>query len=119
MNTTDARNDNSARHLLRAELDDIEIRLHGEAEVPDATAIGADFLDAAQGIEQRELAQLAASRLAERARRLRRALARLQNGEYGICSACGAPIPPARLRAVPDTATCVSCQEGLERVGRG
>jgi DnaK suppressor protein len=44
-------------------------------------------------------------------------LTRLQDGEYGVCSDCGAPIPPKRLLALPDTTTCVACQEQFERVG--
>jgi DnaK suppressor protein len=116
MNTIHAQQDNHARRL-QAALDDIEFRLHGEAEVPQGTVVGGDFFDVAQGVEQQELAHLAASRLIERARRLQIALARLQDGEYGVCSDCGTPIPSQRLRAVPDATTCVACQERLERVG--
>jgi DnaK suppressor protein len=45
------------------------------------------------------------------------ALTRVTNGEYGVCSECGASIPPKRLLAVPDATTCVACQDRLERVG--
>jgi phage/conjugal plasmid C-4 type zinc finger TraR family protein len=109
----------SPRSRLRAELDDIAARLHIEAGVPRADVVGGDFLDIAQGIEHQELARLTASRLAERARRLRHALTRVSDGEYGICSECGTAIPPARLLAVPDAATCVACQSRLERVRAG
>jgi phage/conjugal plasmid C-4 type zinc finger TraR family protein len=53
----------------------------------------------------------------ERARRLRTALTRISEGEYGLCSECGAAIPSRRLLAVPDATTCVACQSRLERVG--
>lgn len=113
---TRARTRSSARSRLRAELDDIAVRLHGE--VPPADGVSGDFLDIAQGIEHQELARLTASRLAERARRLRDALTRVSDGEYGTCSECGAAIPAKRLLVVPDATTCVACQARLERVGR-
>ncbi len=117
MKTMSARIDTSTRARLRAELDTILQRLRREGDAPEVTLIAGDFLDVAQGVEQQELAHLTVSRLAERARRLRSALTRLQDGEYGVCFDCGAPIPPKRLLALPDTTTCVACQEQLERVG--
>jgi DnaK suppressor protein len=105
------------RRLLSAELERIAARLHSEAEVPMAAVVSGDFLDVAQDIEHQELARLNASRLIERARRLRLALARMSEGEYGICSECRAQIPPRRLLAVPDATTCVACQSQRERTG--
>ena len=43
------------------------------------------------------------------------ALDRLNRGEYGICMECGERISPARLHAIPETQTCVRCQDALER----
>ena len=37
------------------------------------------------------------------------ALARLDDGTYGICVACGLPIPAARLEARPSAMTHVTC----------
>lgn len=45
------------------------------------------------------------------------ALARIEAGSYGACSACNAPIPVARLEAMPTTHRCLQCQERLERSG--
>lgn len=114
---TRARKNDRTTLLLTAELNGIAARLHSEAKVPKAGVLGGDFLDVAQGNEHQELARLSASRLMERARRLRIALTRVFDGEYGICSECGAAIPPKRLLAVPDATTCVACQSRLERVG--
>ena len=41
--------------------------------------------------------------------RTERAVAKLDDGSYGICDACGAPIAPGRLRALPDGVLCVKC----------
>jgi DnaK suppressor protein len=43
------------------------------------------------------------------------ALARIDDGSYGSCRACGVPIPVPRLEALPTTDRCVGCQGQLER----
>ena len=94
---------------------DVVARLQNESAVPPAEAASSDFLDLAQSVEHQELARLIATRLAERAKSLRIALTRVADGEYGVCSECGTPIPPKRLLAIPDATTCVVCQERLEQ----
>ncbi len=47
--------------------------------------------------------------------RTERALAKLGDGSYGRCDACGAPISPARLKARPDSALCISCAGAARR----
>ncbi len=46
---------------------------------------------------------------------IRDALARIDDGTYGICEDCESPIPLARLEALPFTPTCVKCQATSER----
>src|SRR3954463_9956346 len=41
--------------------------------------------------------------------RVERALAKLDEGSYGICDSCGAAIPARRLEAVPESVQCVPC----------
>lgn len=38
-----------------------------------------------------------------------RALARIEAGEYGVCSSCGADIGEGRLKAVPEATLCIKC----------
>ena len=40
------------------------------------------------------------------------ALARMEEGTYGICAVCGAPIPEGRLEARPWTAYCIEHASG-------
>ncbi len=47
--------------------------------------------------------------------RVDEALARVQNGTYGVCSDCGASIAPGRLRALPFAVRCRDCEARLER----
>jgi DnaK suppressor protein len=37
------------------------------------------------------------------------ALARIEQGEYGVCESCGESIPVARLEVLPYATKCVSC----------
>jgi DnaK suppressor protein len=43
------------------------------------------------------------------------ALARIEDGGYGLCRRCEAPIGFRRLKVRPETPFCVRCQEELEK----
>lgn len=47
--------------------------------------------------------------------RAERALAKLDEGTYGLCDACGEPIAAARLQAAPDAALCLACASSQPR----
>lgn len=44
---------------------------------------------------------------------IRAALARMDEGTYGICENCGRPISQQRLQALPYAVRCVDCQRDL------
>ena len=46
---------------------------------------------------------------------IRNALARIEEGEYGNCVACGKKVQLARLDAVPWALHCIECQELQDR----
>ena len=39
------------------------------------------------------------------------ALARIEEGTYGLCQVCGKPIPQARLEAIPEAELCLNCAD--------
>src|SRR5512144_2372681 len=43
------------------------------------------------------------------------ALARLDAGTYGMCTACHRPIAPERLEALPWAALCIDCSRSSRR----
>jgi DnaK suppressor protein len=47
--------------------------------------------------------------------RTERAVAKLDDGSYGMCDVCGDPIPSGRLRALPDAVLCVRCASAQRR----
>lgn len=40
------------------------------------------------------------------------AIGRVDAGAYGLCTACGQPIPEPRLEALPEATLCVRCKTG-------
>lgn len=70
--------------------------------------------DDAQSDEQRGFEQMLSSREQEELLAVDAAQARLTEGRYGLCVACEAPIPWARLQAQPEAARCIGCQSTLE-----
>ena len=49
---------------------------------------------------------------------VKRALAKMDEGTYGVCDRCGKPIEEDRLRAVPYATLCMQDQRLLERSGQ-
>ena len=47
-----------------------------------------------------------------------KALARLQDGRYGVCADCDAEIPFDRLKAEPWALRCVACETQAEAAGK-
>ena len=98
-----------ARHILERRLTEVSstkelsdsIRIHQVADPVDMTQQAADR-DVAVQILDRESAI---------ARRIRSALARIQDGSYGICLHCEEEIAPKRLKAMPWAELCIVCQE--------
>ena len=50
--------------------------------------------------------------------RIDQAIARLENGTYGLCQECDQEIAAARLKALPFAALCRECQEDTETTVR-
>jgi len=74
-----------------------------------------DALDEVQLAGERELAIRNLDRESNLLRNVRGALARINDGSYGICLHCEEDIKPKRLDAVPWTKYCIKCQEAADR----
>jgi DnaK suppressor protein len=83
-------------------------RASGELEVRDSTDDATSSQITSESLEEETLA---ARTLTE----VRDALGRIDKGAYGKCAACGRPIEPARLEAVPWAAYCLEDQEKLDK----
>ena len=52
--------------------------------------------------------------------KIREALERIEEGDFGVCESCGEDISVARLKARPVTTLCIDCkteQERQEKIG--
>jgi len=86
-----------------------ELRAQSSGDVVDAA------LDSVQDEISSQLAEVESRELA----RIENALARMREGQYGVCEACGCNIPMARLNALPYATSCIKCQREAEREGGG
>lgn len=85
------------------------------AEKPTDEPSG-DIYDQASSERDRELLILLSDREREKIRNIDEALARLEEGEYGICEDCEEEIPLGRLKAMPFARLCVKCKADLEKL---
>jgi DnaK suppressor protein len=46
------------------------------------------------------------------------ALAKIEEGTFGMCESCDEPISIKRLEACPETTLCIRCKEDQERTER-
>ncbi|MFO0602135.1 MAG: TraR/DksA C4-type zinc finger protein [Polyangiales bacterium] len=80
----------------------------------DDVALDADDLPDEMDLASSELPQSRSSRMRGRERslleRIERAVARLDDGSFGTCEACGEEISVERLEARPETTRCVQCE---------
>ena len=70
-----------------------------------------DAIDQTQSAADRELTIDTLNMHMARLRAIDAALARLDEGAYGICLECEEPINPRRLNAVPWAGYCIACQQ--------
>lgn len=50
--------------------------------------------------------------------KIQKALNKIEDGTFGLCEACEAPIALKRLEARPETTLCIKCKEEQEREER-
>jgi DnaK suppressor protein len=76
-----------------------------------------DSADAAFDSGSEEVASQLAELEARELTQIERSLARLKQGNFGLCEGCHKKIPVARLNALPFSTTCIECQREMELYG--
>jgi DnaK suppressor protein len=74
-----------------------------------------DALDEVVLAGERELAIRNLDRDSNMLRQIRRALARIADGSYGVCLHCEEDIAGKRMNAVPWAGFCIKCQDQVDR----
>ena len=117
---------------FKKQLEDLREELHGEisrfekntlhknmkestGEISNHTTHPADM---SADIDEYEKAYMLASQEGKILVLILQALERIEDGSFGNCVECGEPITIDRLKAIPYTPYCVSCQEEMEKETR-
>ncbi|MDX1780542.1 MAG: TraR/DksA C4-type zinc finger protein [Thalassovita sp.] len=94
--------------VLLGRLSELDSRLHeieSELDQPHTQ----DWDDAAIESEGEEVLEHLGLAGQDEIRRIRAALKRIREGEYGVCTQCGEEISSERLDVLPDTPFCKKC----------
>ena len=107
----------SIREQLLQRRREVLARYHGVRELADAALSEHDPEEIERATEQWDAQVL--SRLsdsdAHTLEDIIRALRRIDDGTYGMCTDCGEWIGMARLQALPTATTCIECSRDAER----
>jgi DnaK suppressor protein len=98
------------RSKLLGEIDS-ELRAEREGNKDE----GMDTYDLASEERDREINFILSDRERVKLQQIDDALARLDDGSYGICESCGLEVAEERLEAMPFTRLCRDCQQDQER----
>jgi DnaK suppressor protein len=74
-----------------------------------------DLADRASSETDRAIELRARDRQRKLIAKIDEALARIDDGTYGLCTRCGGDIGDARLRASPAAERCIACQTAYEK----
>ncbi len=115
-------------NLLRSRLESEWKRLMEELEQlkssvnPDERREGSPFgkreEEATESFELERRLSLE-KRIKDQLAEVERALAKFEDGTYGLCDSCGQPIDPARLEALPQASLCVNCKARQAKNAKG
>jgi DnaK suppressor protein len=75
----------------------------------------ADSKEMAKELEDSEVVDALGNEARSEIAKISSALARLDNGRYGVCSECSEPIEPKRIEAYPYADECIDCARFDER----
>jgi RNA polymerase-binding protein DksA len=84
------------------------MRDSGDGAGQDQADVGATSFE-----RDHELTVLSSER--DKLAQIDRALARIDDGSYGVCESCGNPIGKMRLMAFPRATLCMTCKQREER----
>ena len=99
---------------LRGEIDRAEVASE-KLKRDQSTEGSGDEADAGSKTFEREHEMSLAASHRDILGQTERALAKIEDGSYGVCESCGNPIGKARLQAFPRATLCMTCKQREER----
>jgi len=106
------------RNDLRAQLEELEESTFSAAQSDITGEMGFDeeYADAGTNTFEREKDLSLVNNLRDLMDRIDKALAKMDDGTYGLCDRCGKPIEKLRLKALPYANLCLKDKQAEERV---
>ena len=95
---------------LAQKLSDLEGRLASVTKDITKT-LSSDFAEQATERENDDVLEEIARETQVSIHKLRTALRRLEDDNYGVCASCGENISEQRLDVIPETTQCVACAD--------
>jgi DnaK suppressor protein len=84
----------------------------------DDRGMAPDALDLAAAESSRDFSLRLAGRERQMLKKIRYAMERMDEGEYGMCESCGEPITYRRLLVRPVATLCIDCKTQAEQLER-
>jgi DnaK suppressor protein len=113
------------RDRLRAERGDLQAQLSeleastfstNQSELSGEMGFDEEYADAGTATFERERDLSLVNNLRDLMERIDKALAKIDEGSYGLCDRCGKPIEKLRLKALPYANLCIKDKQAEERV---
>ncbi len=101
------------RQRLKTRQDELERRVANITRDVTQKA-SADWSEQAQERENDEVLDALGNEAVAELRLIQKALERIEEGDYEVCTGCGSEIPMARLEIMPYTDLCVKCAGNQE-----
>ena len=99
----------SEQKRLVEELEQLQASAHPTDERREGSPFGKREEEATESLELEKRLALE-RRIIDQLAEVSHALAKFEDGTYGLCDNCGQPIDPARLEALPQANLCVNCK---------
>ena len=108
----------SEQQRLAEELEQLRMSASSSDERREGSPFGKREEEAAETLElEKRLAM--ENRIRQEMAGIEHALAKFEEGTYGLCDNCGKPIAPERLEALPQASLCVNCKALLAKNAKG
>jgi DnaK suppressor protein len=108
----------SERKDLQAQFDELEETAFGsnQSDISGEMGFDEEYADSGTATFERERDLSLVNNLRDLMERIDKALAKIDEGTYGLCDRCGRPIEKLRLKALPYANLCIKDKQAEERV---
>jgi DnaK suppressor protein len=106
------------RRDLKEQYDELEESSFGanQSDLTGEMGFDEEYADAGTATFERERDLSLVNNLRDLMDRIDKALAKINEGTYGLCDRCGKPIEKLRLKALPYANLCIKDKQAEERV---